>query len=49
VIAKSEYSDLIGCIVNKENIYGIQCHPEKSHQSGITILKNFAEVAHAQI
>ncbi|MFV8434039.1 imidazole glycerol phosphate synthase subunit HisH [Vibrio owensii] len=47
VIATAEYSNLIGCIVNKDNIYGIQCHPEKSHQSGITILKNFAEIANA--
>ena len=49
VIASSEYSNSIGCIINKGNIFGIQCHPEKSHQAGITILKNFAEVANAQV
>ncbi|NOI24011.1 imidazole glycerol phosphate synthase subunit HisH [Vibrio mediterranei] len=47
VIASAEYSNSIGCVVNKDNIYGIQCHPEKSHRAGITILKNFAEVANA--
>lgn len=49
VIASAEYSNLIGCVVNKGNIFGIQCHPEKSHKAGITILKNFAEVANAQV
>ena len=49
VIATAEYANSIGCIINKDNIYGIQCHPEKSHQAGITILKNFAEVANAEI
>ncbi|MDN3698360.1 imidazole glycerol phosphate synthase subunit HisH [Vibrio cortegadensis] len=47
VIATAEYVNSIGCIINKGNIFGIQCHPEKSHQAGITILKNFAEVANA--
>ena len=30
--------------VNKENIYGFQPHPEKSHSNGLRILKNFMEV-----
>ena len=30
-------------VVNKNNIFGIQFHPEKSHLPGIKILKNFAE------
>ncbi|WP_439145970.1 imidazole glycerol phosphate synthase subunit HisH [Vibrio sp.] len=47
VIATAEYADSIGCIVNQDNIYGIQCHPEKSHHNGVALLKNFAEVNHA--
>lgn len=30
--------------VQKDNIYGFQPHPEKSHDNGIQILKNFMEL-----
>ena len=30
--------------VQKENIYGFQPHPEKSHDNGIQILKNFMKI-----
>lgn len=43
-IATTHYGEEFSCIVNANNIYGIQCHPEKSHQSGITILKNFGNL-----
>ncbi len=44
VIATATYGIEFAAIVAKNNIYGIQCHPEKSHMSGIAILKNFAEI-----
>jgi imidazole glycerol-phosphate synthase subunit HisH len=30
--------------VQKENIYGVQFHPEKSHKFGMDVYRNFAEV-----
>lgn len=42
IIATSEYGDEFACAVNKNNIYGIQFHPEKSHHYGEILLNNFA-------
>ena len=44
VIATANYGINFDCIVSHNNIYGIQCHPEKSHHSGAQLLKNFSEV-----
>lgn len=44
VIATANYGEEFDCLINYENIYGIQCHPEKSHQNGIQLLKNFGEL-----
>ena len=41
VIATSEYPDKFVSSVNNKNIYGVQFHPEKSHQFGINLLDNF--------
>ena len=44
VIATAKYGVDIASVVGKDNIYGIQCHPEKSHGAGISFLKNFSEL-----
>jgi len=44
VIASSFYGIEFECVVKHENIYGIQCHPEKSHHNGMQLLKNFGEL-----
>ncbi len=41
VIGKSFYGYEFIAAVNRENVYGIQPHPEKSHDNGLKILKNF--------
>jgi glutamine amidotransferase len=41
-IASMNYGRDMAAIVNHENIYGVQFHPEKSHTNGIKLLHNFA-------
>ena len=42
VLAVSNYGMEFAVAIQKDNIFGIQFHPEKSHKKGIEILKNFA-------
>lgn len=44
IIATSNYGEEFAAIVNKDNIFGIQCHPEKSHEDGVAFLQNFSKV-----
>ncbi len=43
-IGESEYGYTFSSAINKDNIYGLQPHPEKSHKNGLLILKNFTEI-----
>ena len=40
----AEYEKKIPAIVRKDNVYGLQFHPEKSSDVGLQILKNFIEI-----
>ena len=44
VIGKSYYGYEFVSAVQKDNIYAIQPHPEKSHDNGIKILENFIKL-----
>jgi len=44
VLAETDYGGLYASCIKSENVYGVQFHPEKSHQWGIQLLKNFAEL-----
>lgn len=39
--ATSKYGEEFICFVEKENIFGSQFHPEKSHKNGLQFLTNF--------
>jgi glutamine amidotransferase len=43
-IAMTEYGIKFSCAVNKNNIYGVQFHPEKSHHNGTKLLENFSKI-----
>lgn len=42
ILAVTEYGGRFAAAVHRENVFGVQFHPEKSHQAGIQLLKNFA-------
>jgi len=43
-IATSNFGFDFTCMVNKENIYGAQFHPEKSLKFGMKVLENFSKL-----
>jgi glutamine amidotransferase len=44
LIATSEYGELFPSVIQKQNIFGVQFHPEKSQKSGLKLLSNFSKV-----
>lgn len=44
VLLESNYAGKFHCAVKKDNIYGFQFHPEKSHSNGISLFQNFARL-----
>jgi len=44
VNATSDYGFDFDAVINRENIYGVQFHPEKSHEYGEKLLKNFSTI-----
>jgi glutamine amidotransferase len=41
VLATTEYGSPFACAVNRENVYGVQFHPEKSHRFGRELFERF--------
>ena len=45
VFCDTKYGINIPAVVNKDNIFGFQFHPEKSGRSGLKILHNWLKVS----
>ncbi len=43
ILAETQYGISFASIVMKENIYGVQFHPEKSSSQGLNLIKKFIE------
>lgn len=43
-LLQAEYGVLFDAALQKDNIFGVQFHPEKSHKYGMKILSNFARL-----
>lgn len=44
VLATSEYGHSFLAVVQRDNVFGVQFHPEKSQYHGLRILENFASM-----
>jgi len=44
ILAHTNYGINFTSIVYKENIYGVQFHPEKSSNQGLNLIKNFIQI-----
>ena len=47
ILATTHYGIDFASVVSRQNIYGVQFHPEKSHKWGEQLLKNFSKIQNA--
>lgn len=45
MLGETIYQLPFASIIGRENIFGVQFHPERSHKDGLQLLKNFANLA----
>ena len=44
ILAHTNYGIDFASVVSKENIYGVQFHPEKSSNQGLNLIKSFIQI-----
>jgi glutamine amidotransferase len=44
VAARVSYGTEVTCAVQRDNVFGVQFHPEKSHSNGTRLFENFARL-----
>ena len=44
ILSTTNYNEKFVSSIQKENIFGVQFHPEKSQQDGIKLIKNFVSI-----
>jgi glutamine amidotransferase len=44
VVHEAEHEVAFPAAIEKDNIFGVQFHPEKSHRAGLQVLKNFVDI-----
>jgi len=44
LLGSAEYGSRFACAAQRENVYGVQFHPEKSSTAGLRLLSNFAGI-----
>jgi glutamine amidotransferase len=44
LLGTAEYGSRFACAAQRENVYGVQFHPEKSSAAGLRLLANFAGI-----
>ena len=43
-VASCKYGDSFSAVIQKDNFYGVQFHPEKSGEAGLTLLQKFVRL-----
>lgn len=47
-VATTDYGIVYASVVRRGNVWGIQCHPEKSQAVGLRILRNFVDIVNGK-